>query len=155
MRKLLFTFAFVHLLLFAGLSSSMAATEMEAQGSAVIKDGATGMAREQAIKDAMRQAATQAQSKVESTTLTSANMLMVESTAVNASASVEDVKVLEEWIKDGVFYVRILAKIPTPGKHKPSPAAHYRKKVAVLQFDVQNRAQIVDHEYIRLALVGA
>jgi len=144
MRALLRRIVFLCIISMVVMPNAMSATEMEAQGSAAIKDGATGMAREQAIKDAMRQAATQAKSSIESTTLTSANMLLVESISVNAAASVEDVKVLEEWIDDGVFYVRIRATIPTKGTRTPSPAAHYRKKIAVLQFDIQHRADVVD-----------
>lgn len=135
---------FILLFIASLFGNAWALTEIEAQGSAAIKDGAVNMAREQAIKDAMRQAATQAKSEVDSTMLTSANVLTIESTRVNAAGRVENVRVLKEWIDEKVFYVRIRANVPEKGARRASPAARYRKKVAVLQFDVQDRSQILD-----------
>ncbi|MDH5544957.1 MAG: flagellar assembly protein FlgT [Gammaproteobacteria bacterium] len=124
--------------------SVSADTIVEAQGSAVIKDGAVGMAREQAIKNAMRQAATQFKSEIDSTTLTSSSVLLIESTRVNAASRVEDVKVLQEWAEKDVYHVHIRAKIPRDGSRPSSPAARYRKKVAILQFDIIKKQHVID-----------
>ncbi|MDH5693997.1 MAG: flagellar assembly protein FlgT [Gammaproteobacteria bacterium] len=132
--------------------SAQAARIVEATGSAVIMDGAVALARAKAIKDAARQAAIQVSAQVDSSSAVLSNVLVIDSTRVYATGEVEDISVLKEWQNDGVYFVRIRAQTPTKTSKPPSPAAGYRKKIAVLQFDVAYRNQIQDLTGIEHAL---
>ena len=125
---------------------------VEAEGTAAVVNGALNMAREQAMKDAMRQAMLQTEAHVDSTSVVSTNVLVIESTRVNAAGTVEDVEVLDEWVDNDVMHVRIRAQVPRDKIRKPSPAARYRKKVGVLQFKVTDRRQIHDMPHVEAAL---
>jgi len=117
---------------------------IEAVGSAAIIEDAVMMAKQSAIKNAMQQAMIQSEAKVDTTSLVSSNVLVVESSRVNAAGTVENVKILDEWIDDGVFFIRIRAQVPADKRRKPSPAARYKKKIGVVQFDVLKREQVQD-----------
>jgi len=117
---------------------------VETQGAAPILDGATAAAKELAIRDAIRQAMLQTKATVDSRSLVADNVLIIESSRVNAAGTVEDVKVIDEWIDDDIYYVRIRAHVPSHKQRKASAAARYRKKVAVLQFDIIDRRQTYD-----------
>lgn len=125
---------------------------VEAMGSARVVDGAVNMAREQAIQDAMRQAMMQTEAHVDATSLVSTNVLIIESTRVNAAGTVQDVSVLDEWVDKDIMHVRIRAHVPADKQRNPSPAARYRKKVAALQFNVLDRRQIYDLPGIERAM---
>ncbi len=125
---------------------------IEAVGSAAIIDDAMMMAKQNAIKNAMQQAMIQSEAKVDTTALVSSNVLVVESSRVNAAGTVENVKILDEWINDGVFFVRIRAQVPEDKRREPSPAARYKKKIGVIQFDVVKREQIQDLPHIEREL---
>jgi len=131
-------------ILLAASHTAFAAKNIEAIGSAAMEGGAKKMARELALKDAMRQAMTQVKSFIESTTITSANTLLIESAQVSAAGSIEDVEVIEEWEDEEIYFVKIRANIPEKDLRKPSPAARYKKKVAFLQFDILNRKSVFD-----------
>ena len=117
---------------------------IETIGSAAINAGAQLMAKERAIKSAMQQALLQTRAHIDSTSTISSNVLVIDSARVNTSGTVEDVKVLEEWIKDEVYFVRIRANIPDDNIGKQPRGAHYRKKIAAIQFDISNRTQVYD-----------
>ncbi len=125
---------------------------VEAVGSAPILNGALILAREQAMQDAIEQAMLQTAARVDSTSTISANVLVIESSRVNAAGTVENVQIIDEWQDNGVLFVRIRAEVPLDKLRKPSPAARYRKKIAVLQFDVEKRTQIADLPGIERAL---
>lgn len=125
---------------------------IEAVGSAPITDGAVNMAREHAVQDAMRQAMMQAEAHVDSTSLVSTNVLIIDSTRVNAAGTVENVTVLDEWVDRDIMHVRIRATVPAEKRRTPSPSARYRKKVAAVQFNVLDRRQIWDLPGIEQAL---
>jgi hypothetical protein len=132
------------LLLFAVCAPSLASRWVEATGSAAVVNGAELMAREQAIQNAMRQAAVQTAAEVDSTATINSNVLVIESARVNAAGSVEDVRVINEWREDDLIFVRIRAHVPKGKIRKASPAARYRKKVAVMQFEILHRTQTHD-----------
>jgi len=125
-------------------TSAHASRFVETVGNALIPNGATQLAREKAIQNAVEQAMLQTEARVDSTATISNNVLTIESSRVNAAGTVEDVQVLEEWTQNDVYYVRIRAHVPEDKARAPSPAARYRKKVAVLQFEIQNRAYVYD-----------
>ena len=126
--------------------SAFALRTIETTGSAAITAGAQIIAKEKAIKNAMQQALLQTRAHIDSTSTISSNVLVIDSARVNASGTVEDVKVLEEWIEEDVFFVRIRANIPDANKEtgRQPRGSHYRKKIAVIQFDVSNRTQVYD-----------
>jgi len=133
---------FFLLLLFS--VSSFALKTIEATGSATINEGAQLIAKEQAIKNAMQQALLQTRAYINSTSTISSNVLVIDSARVNTSGTVENVKILEEWIKDDVYFVRIRAYVPEDSKAKQPRGSHYRKKIAAIQFDISDRKQIYD-----------
>lgn len=117
---------------------------VEAEGSAIVTNGAVNMAREQAIKNAIQQAMLQTAATVDSTSTITSNVLVIESSRVNAAGTVEDVQILDEWRDEDFLFVRIRAHVPNTKIRQPSPAARYRKKVAALQFEVLHRTQVHD-----------
>jgi len=142
LKTFLSSVLFIGLLLF--LSSVHSARVIETTGSAYIADGAQHAAKKLAIKNAMQQALLQNSAHIDSTSTVSSNVLIIDSSRVNTSGTVEDVKVLEEWIEEDIFFVRIRASIPDPNKSKDISTAKYRKKIAAIQFDVLHRTQIYD-----------
>jgi len=92
----------------------------------------------------MQQALMQTRAHIDSTSTISSNVLVIDSARVNTSGTVEDVKVLEEWIEEDVFFVRIRANIPEERIKKSVRGSHYRKKIAAIQFDIIDRTQIYD-----------
>jgi len=139
-------------LLACSLGQAQASRWVEATGSAVINNGAQQMAREQAVQNAIRQAMMQSAAAVDSTSTISSNVLLIESARVNAAGTVEDIKVLNEWVEDDAYFVTIRAHVPKHKMRKPSPAARYRKKVAIMQFEVLHRTQIHDLPNIERAM---
>ncbi len=129
-----------------------AARVIEAEGSAYINNGAQNLAKENAIKNAMKQALLQTKAHINSTSTTSSSVLIIDSARINTSGTVEDVKVLDEWVKNEIFYVRIQAHIPDVKESTAPKASPYRKKIAAIQFDVLHRNQIYDLKDIEFEL---
>ena len=142
-RKILF-FSLLFFVLTLCSAPSFALKTIETVGSASINAGAQLIAKENAIKNAMQQALLQTRAHIDSTSTISSNVLVIDSARVNTSGTVENVKVLEEWIEDEVYFVRIRASIPENNTKKQPRGAHYRKKIAVIQFDISNRTQVYD-----------
>ena len=138
----------IRALLFLSLSlfslTSFALKTVEMTGSAPINAGAELIAKEQAIRNAMQQALLQTRAYINSTSTISSNVLIIDSARVKTSGTVEDVKVLEEWVEDEVFFVRIRANIPEENQEKHSRSSYYRKKIAAIQFDITDRTQVYD-----------
>lgn len=142
MKKTLIT-----LLVFVGISCgslSFATKTYVAVGSAPIIDGAVHLARNRAINDALNQATLQYKAHIDSTATTISNVLVIESSRVNGAGTVEQMKIMDEWQKDGMLHVRIQAQIDEEKQRSPSPAARYRKKIAFLQFDILQRHHVQD-----------
>lgn len=132
------------------LSSSTAQAErfVEAVGNAVINNEATMAARERAVKNAMEQAMMQTSANIASTSTVNANVLVIESTRIEATGAIADVQVLEEWQDMGIYFVRIRAKVPKNDIKPTNAASRYRKKIAALQFDVLKRTHVQDLGHI-------
>ncbi|HFE38715.1 MAG TPA: hypothetical protein ENK06_09930, partial [Gammaproteobacteria bacterium] len=139
---------FYSTLLFIGLSllvaNSHASRVIETTGSAYINAGAQLAAKKMAIKNAMQQALLQNNAHIDSTSTISSNVLIIDSARVNTSGTIENVKVLDEWIEDDMYFVRIRAQIPEGNNPNRATSARYRKKIAVVQFDVLHRGEIYD-----------
>ncbi len=117
---------------------------VEAEGSAIIVDGAVQMARQQAIQDAMRQAALQTRAWVQSASAVSGHVLVIDSARINADGPVEGMRVLDEWREGDIYHVRIRAHTPAPGSREKPAGGDYRKRVAALQFAIENPRQVSD-----------
>lgn len=133
-------------------SQAYASRVIESTGSAYINNGAQHLAKENAIKNAMQQALLQNKAHIDSYSSTNASILVIDSARVNTSGTVEDVKVLDEWVKDEIYFVRIRANIPDSNDTEKPKSLRYRKKVAAIQFDVLHRRQIYDLKNIEFEL---
>ena len=133
-------------------TQAFAARVIETTGSALISNGAKFAAKEQAIKNAMQQALLQNKAHINSVSTTNASVLVIDSARINTSGTVEDVKVLDEWIEDDIYYVRIRANIPENNEKQENDSIRYRKKIAAIQFDVLHRTQIYDLKNIEFEL---
>ncbi|MEK6748289.1 MAG: flagellar assembly protein T N-terminal domain-containing protein [Pseudomonadota bacterium] len=131
-------------LLFCSWNNAVSAREIEAEGMAVISDGAYNAAREKAIKEALRQAMLQTTAQVDSTSVVSTNVLIIDSARVSTAGTTKDTEIIDEWTDEDILHVRIRTHVPKDGERNADPAARYRKKVAVLQFEVLDRRQVFD-----------
>ena len=132
--------------------SPVEAKLIETEGAALIEKGAKGKAREEAIKQAIRQAQLQTLALVDSASMVVGNSLVVDSARVSAAGLVKDVVVIEEWQQEGLYHVRIRAQVVEEKLRLPSNAARYRKKISVTQFEVEDRRQIFDLPMIEVKL---
>ncbi len=132
--------------------SPVEAKLVETEGAALIEKGAKGKAREEAIKQAIRQAQLQTLALVDSASMVVGNSLAVDSARVSAAGLVKDVVVIEEWREEGVYHVRIRAQVVEEMLRLPSNAARYRKKISVTQFEVKDRRQVFDLPMIEVKL---
>ncbi len=117
---------------------------VEAEGSAQIKNGAIGSARELAVQNAIKQAMIQSNVQVATSTLISSNALVADSSRFRSYGKVKDVVVLSEWVDSDYLFVRIRAEVDGSGSGKHKPSSRYRKKLAALQFHIEDRRHTAD-----------
>ncbi|MCG6970375.1 MAG: flagellar assembly protein FlgT [Gammaproteobacteria bacterium] len=143
------------LLLFSACSLAQARL-VEAEGNAVITDAGIGAARQTAMQDALRQAAIQSGAQVTTSSVLSESVVVSDNVKIRATGVVKDVVVLDEWRNDDddIYHVMIRAYVEedTSGEMQKSLDSRYRRKVAVTQFAVSDRSQIVDMPGIEAAL---
>jgi hypothetical protein len=146
----------VTFLLLLAVCSLAQARLIEAEGNALITEAGIGAARQQAVKDAIRQAALQAGAQVTTSSMISESVVVADNVKVRATGVVKDVVILDEWRNDDedIYYVVIRAYVEedTNGEMQQSLDSGYRRKVAVTQFAVSDRSQIVDMPGIETAL---
>jgi hypothetical protein len=122
----------------------------------VIADAGIGAARQSAIKDAIRQAAIQAGAQVTTSSMVSESVVVADNVKIRATGVVKDIVVLDEWRNEDedIYYVMIRAFVEedTTGKMQGAGDSRYRRKVAVTQFSVSDRSQIVDMPGIESSL---
>ena len=160
-------------LLLAGLLLSAAqAQSVEAEGTSPI-NGPVGVAKRLALQDAIRQALLQANAEVSTTTVVSSRGVVSDNVRFTARGNVSNVVILDEWTDETNYYVRIRAQVPGAiavtnraaganvgmrnARRQVSPAqsglgAQYRRKMAITQFHVLDRAQIADLPNIEMML---
>jgi len=154
MKKNTFTvlWVFLFLLLFGQTGY---ARWVEAEGSAVITAAGIGKARQMAINDAIRQATVQAGAHIQSKSEISNSVLVLDNVKVRATGKVRDVKIIDEWKdhEEELYTVLIRADVIEDVNAKvPKKDMQYRRKLAVLQFDVLDRRQIHDVPNIEVAM---
>ncbi len=160
-------------LLLAGLLLGAAqAQAVEAEGTSPI-NGPVGVAKRLALQDAIRQALLQSNAQVSTTTVVSSRGVVSDNVRFTAQGNVTNVVILDEWTDETNYYVRIRAQVPgaiavsnrametnTGARNArlqvsaaPSGlSAQYRRKMAITQFHVLDRAQIADLPNIEIAL---
>ena len=139
------------------VAASMAQARLvEAEGNALITETGPGAARQQALQDAMRQAALQAGAQVTTSSVMSESVVVSDNVKIRAAGVVKDVVILDEWRNDDedIYYVLIRAYVEDDPSAVSSGAVdgRYRRKLAVTQFAVEDRSQITDMPGIEVAL---
>lgn len=146
---------FIAMLALSGFSVAEARL-IEAEGNAVITKAGIGAARQQAMKDAIRQAAIQAGAQVTTSSVVSESVVVSDNVKIRATGVVKDVVVLDEWRNEDedIYYVMIRAYVEedTSGEMQKALDSRYRRIVAVTQFAVSDRSQITDMPGIETAL---
>jgi hypothetical protein len=109
-------------------------------------------ARQEAIQDALQQAAISAAARVEASSNIDAAGRLQESLHVTPAAVISSHTVLREWSADGLLHVQIRAEVQPREKAAPANASqvapartpNFKKKIAVTRFHVVNSLQVED-----------
>lgn len=135
------------------ISSAAAAQSIEAEGLAALDAGGMEQARQEAIQDALQQAAINAAARVEASSDIDAAGRLQESVRVTPAAVISSHTVLREWRTDGLLHVQIRAEIrpqeeivapPNTNQKAPARTPGFKKKIAVTRFHVVNSLQVED-----------
>lgn len=128
------------ILLIAALTAFQAAAiTVEVTGEAPLS-GSVSFAREQALKDAMRQASLRAGAQVSSTQLMSHGVVEQDDVQIRSQAQLKNVEVLWEDQHSGLYQVAIRADV-SPQAMCPASTQRYRKAVAVAGFGLAQPVQ--------------
>lgn len=127
-------------------SLPLAAMTLEAEGVAALDAGGPDKARQQAVQDALRQAALSAGAQVQASSSSNSATQGSESLRVTPTASVTKHTVVREWTHDGLLHVLVRAEIQeTPSACGVTGSPHaYRKKITATRFYVMNSLQVED-----------
>ena len=134
------------------VSSAATAQSIEAEGIAALDAGGMEQARQEAIQDALQQAAISAAARVEASSTMDAAGRLQESVRVTPAAVISSHTVLREWSADGLLHVQIRAEVQPQEKATPANASpkapartpNLKKKIAVTRFNVVNSLQVED-----------
>jgi len=119
-----------------------------ATGQAIIADGNVEQAREQATREAIKQALLFAGANVRSVQQMTNGLLMSDQLEIRSTGEVSTIELVEEVINDGVITVSIRADIFAQ-KNKCS-AADYTKKIATTYFPIRYEGQATTGQIHRL-----
>ncbi len=153
-HKIVILYCFV---IFMGVWQNCSAIWVEVEGTAVITDAGIGKARQTAISDAIRQAAVQAGAHVQSESEVSNSVLIADSVKVRAAGKVRNVKIIDEWKdrEEELYTVLIRADVVEDSQVQAQAQKknmQYRRKLAVLQFNVLDRRQTNDVPNIEVTM---
>ncbi len=95
-----------------------------AQGQAIINNGATLLARKQAVNNALR------------------NVSLAAGNNLSAGMLIGSTKVVDEWVADNIYHIQVLAVLST-GQYCNSP---YRKRILATAFPIVISGQISGNE---------
>ncbi|AWB67531.1 hypothetical protein C2869_14260 [Saccharobesus litoralis] len=118
------------------LPSKVYATWYESTGSAHIKRGNTQLARQDAVRSAVKDALLFAGATVQSAQQVTNGLLTQDSFEVRASGSVNDIQILNEYVEDGKIFVNLRADIFAD--ERQCFTSQYRKSVALLPVQLQH-----------------
>lgn len=130
--------AFVSLACLASLAS---AEWIQVTGKAPLDHGRYDLAREQAMKDALRQAVYQYGVNVDSQQVVKNGIVQEDTLNLQSRAQVNQSLVSSEREEDGFLWVTLNVDMRHQALCESSQASHYKKKVAVLGFSVQVPSQ--------------
>jgi len=108
------------------------------EGQAIIKDSARLLARKMAIRDAIRQASLQNSSQINSRTLINQNSIALDTFTLRTTALINNTKVIDEWIENGIYHVRAIVRLTTGRMCTPQ----YRKRLAATAFPMVQLSHI-------------
>ena len=100
------------------------------EGQAIIKNDTHLLARKMAIRDAIRQASLQNNSQINSRTLINQNSIALDAFTLRTTALINNTKVIDEWIEEGIYHVRAIVRLTTGEMCTPQ----YRKRIAATAF---------------------
>ena len=126
------------LLVFALAGNSCQAGVVEAEGKASLERG-RAIAREEAIRDALQQAALQDRARIESASLVQKGVVL-DSVRLTSPVVSKLIDVKREWEKDGLYFVRIRAH----NEQQSGNRSKLRKRISGTWFPVVNSLQIQD-----------
>lgn len=132
---------------FVFLSGSAWAALIEAEGVAAISSGGIKLARQSAIKDALRQASMQAGLSFEAADLVTPVGVMVTSSRMRAERDLTQPAILREWTEGDFFHVIVQVDNAQPGSAR-IPAPTYKKKIVATPFNVRKSLQLEDIDEI-------
>jgi len=131
----------------AHTEEAQAGVTTQAEGVAAISNGGRDEARQEALKDALKQAALSVESQVIASEHLNTDNVPLQSLHVRPTQEVTRYSILREWEDQGIYHVTVSAEV---GQGKVMAAgcaasAHApKKKIAFFQFDVANSIQVDD-----------
>ncbi|MFO6421820.1 flagellar assembly protein T N-terminal domain-containing protein [Motilimonas sp. KMU-193] len=114
-----------------------------AQGQAPIVNGDLEQARDNAIKDGVRQALLYSGASISSLQQIDNGVLASQQVALTGSGEIQGIKLTSERIEDGYFYVDIHVDV-MPDTQQACTEQKYAKSLALVRFKLQNREQAID-----------
>lgn len=120
------------------LSLSVQAAWYRSTGSAAIVDGDSDFAREQAVKDALKEAMLAAGASITSIQRLNNGSLVRDDFQIKSSSEIRQYQIIEEETKNQRLYVKIRAFI-VPEKSSACVGSQYAKSVTMVRFNWQNK----------------
>ena len=134
--------SFVVFCLLVSFSISATAEWIQVTGKASLSHGRYDVAREQAMKDALRQAAYQYGMNVDSQQTIENGQLKEDTLNLSSRAQVKQSVIHSETEEDGYLLLTLNVDMVNQPLCEASQASHYKKKVAVLGFSLQVPSQV-------------
>lgn len=130
------------------LSWPVHAAWFSATGQSIIADGNMEQAREQATREAIKQALLFAGANVRSVQQMTNGLLMSDQLEIRSSGEVNSIELIDEVVDDGVITVSIRADIFA--QKNQCSAADYTKKIATTYFPIRYQGQATTGQIHRL-----
>lgn len=112
-----------------------------ATGEAEIAYGDTAAARHRALRRAIENASLQVNARVQSTQVLENGALVIDHLRINSSAKVQNLQVVDEYERDGLYIVEIMAWVSPDQVCATGLSNGFRKSVAVTGFPMLNPQQ--------------
>lgn len=131
----------------AHAEETQAGITTQAEGIAAISKGGRDEARQEALKDALQQAALSVESQVIASEHLNPDNVLLQSMRVRPTQKATHYSILREWEDQGIYHVTVSAEV---GQDKENTAGCVasthapKKKLAFVQFDVANSIQVDD-----------
>jgi hypothetical protein len=134
-----FILTLISILLITPVSSGL---EITAVGAAVLGSD-INMSRDDAIRDALRQASLQVGGSIHSSQMLVDGLVTQDQTSLKTNGQFRHVRVLQEKVQDGILEIKVRAEFIEGGQCDTNQGNGYRKAVAVAGFALQNPKEAV------------